>query len=289
MARFILIAGIFFSCVACHSNQTDNYNGTDYRLFKNTPIWELAQAVQEQNTESIKKLVTEQKQDLNYQEPKYGSTLLMLTIINDHLRSFETLLQLGANVNLHDSYSGTSALIIAADSDNSDAETFIRLLIQHGADPNDVEPGPRREGNTTRFSPLLAACEDVSNSVNTLEKVKILVDAGANVNYRNEFGASALKTAAVFDHYDVVLYLLEKGAEINTVFYVYNGQETYLWQQLRLSLFPIESEKYQQKMKVVRFLEEHDIDYRSIPIPESAIEQAKQLYPSNWQNYLDSY
>jgi len=287
--RFLLIVGIFFSCGSGDGSQEDDFSGTDYRLFKRTPIWELAKAVQEQNTNMINKLIVDKKQDLNYQEPKYGSTLLMLTILNNHFRSFETLLELGADINIYDSYNGSSAVIYAADVDEIAGVNFLNSLIQKGANPNDVQDGPRRKGNNSRLSALLAACQDVTDSSNPMANVKILVDAGGNVNYRNEFGASALREAAVFYHYDVVLYLLEKGAEINTIFYVHNGRKKFLWDQLRVSLFPIESDKYEQKMKVVEYLLKQGIDYRKLPIPEYAIEQAKKMYPNTWEDYLKKY
>ena len=49
------------------------------------------------------------------------------------------------------------------------------------------------------------------------------------------------------------------------------------------------SVKHEQKMKVVEYLLTKDIDYRKVPIPESAVEHAKKLYPDKWEEYLEKY
>lgn len=55
--------------------------GKDYRLFQNTPLWTLAKAVKQENLAEIKRITSNDSLDLNYQEPKYGMTLLMLTVM----------------------------------------------------------------------------------------------------------------------------------------------------------------------------------------------------------------
>ena len=282
--RFLLLAGFLAACTT-----REIPSGNDYRLFKSTPIWELAQAVEEQNVESVRSLVIDRKLDLNYREPQFGSTLLMLTILNNQPASFKTLLELGADVNIRDSFDGSSAIILAADAESGNEEMFILSLLEKGADANDVERGPRKEGNRTRLTPLLAACQDVHDNSKTMRKVELLVDAGADVKYENEFGTTPLKVAATFDHYDVVLYLLEKGADMNTVFTDYNGKNKYMWDELRVTLYPLNSLKHKEKMKVIKYLSNHGIDYGSIPVPDDVVEQAKKRYPNNWKEYLEKY
>jgi hypothetical protein len=278
-----------FLLVSCNLTNA-NYSATDYRLFEATPIWKLAKAVQAQEVEEIRRLIITDKYDMNFQEPKFGLTLLMLTIVNKHFISFETLLKLKADINIHDSYDGSSAIIDAADLDNiNDEWKYLKLLIQKGANPNDEEVGPRQKGNTTRKFALLVACKDITEGSKPLEKVKLLIEAGADVNHRNEYGATALEEAAVFDHYDVVLYLLENGADVHTIFEEYKGKKQYLVDHLRTSLFPFKSIKYEDKMKVVSFLLDQGVDYRRVPIPDYAIQQAKKLYPQTWREYLDHY
>ena len=54
--------------------------GYRFTNFENTKAWELAKAVQDEDVTNIERLVAENPKIINYQEPKYGNTLLMLTI-----------------------------------------------------------------------------------------------------------------------------------------------------------------------------------------------------------------
>lgn len=118
-------------------------NGNDYRLFQETPIWNLAKAVQDENVEEIKRIVKKDSVDVNYQESKFGHTLLILTIKNQHLNSCKTLLELGADPNKHDTYDGSSAIIDAAAINSIEGVDvkFLKLLLEHGGNPNDEETG----------------------------------------------------------------------------------------------------------------------------------------------------
>ena len=85
-----MIILLVFSCLlfSCSNNSREKsvdsseLSNIDYRLFQNTPAWELAKAVQEEDMDNFDKIISENPQIINYQESKYGNTLLMLTIIN---------------------------------------------------------------------------------------------------------------------------------------------------------------------------------------------------------------
>ncbi|HMF73679.1 MAG TPA: ankyrin repeat domain-containing protein [Flavitalea sp.] len=270
--------------------------GNDYRLFQGTPVWNLAKAVQDEKVDEIKRIVQEEKVNVDYQEKKFGNTLLMLTVDNQHYNSCKALLELGANPNKHDNYNGTSAIVDASNIENykDDNTKFIKLLLEYGGNPNDEETGKRQEGNTTRKTPLLAACSDVNQFVSPIEKVKVLVDAGANVNYKNEFNDFPLAEAVMHKHYDAVLYLLQKGADYSLMLFdraefSEGGKKMYIADLLREDLLHLDSKKYQQKMRVVEFLKEKGIDYRKVPIPDFVIKEAKETYPKNWKEYLEKY
>lgn len=179
--------------------------GLDYRLFQQTPAWELAKAVQDGNCSKIKEIVRKDPKLINYQDSVYGSTLLMLTIKNNHFKSFKTLIEEGADVNIHDTFSGTSAVIVASEYSSV---RFAELLLSHGADVNDVEIGARKTGNWTRFTPLIAASYSDNFSM-----VKYLISKGADINYQNEFHQSALSESILTNHYDIAYYLLQNGAD----------------------------------------------------------------------------
>ena len=261
-------------------------------MFKNTPIWDLAKAVRDGNTSEIKRLVQIQKMDIDYQESKFGSTLLMLTVLNEQYNSAKALLENGADPNKHDTYTGISAMIYSAgiQNQNDDNTKFLKLMLLHGGNPNDEETGDRQKGNSTRKNPLLVACADVIQDVTPIEKVKLLVEAGADINHKNEYGATPLQKALTDEHYDVILYLLQKAVDIRVPITEHpDGKKMYLVDLMRYDAFPLDSKKYQDKMKVVEFLKQKGIDYRKLPVPKKIMEDAKLLYPNNWQDYLEKY
>lgn len=265
----------------------------DYRLFQNTPAWDLAKAVQDENEGEINKILSKDKKLINYQEPKYGNTLLTLTIINQQMKPFKVLLDKNAEVNIHNTYDGTSPLIQSCMFKSYDSE-FAKILIERKANVNDVEVGKRREGNSTRFTPLIAASRE-----GKLDLVQILIKNGANINYENEFHHSALSSCVMQDRYDVTIYLLKSGVNyLRPIFYrpsddVDNNPKEdkpiYLIDLLREDFFELDSQEYKYKMKVVDFLKSKGIDYRSSPIPDYIKKKAQENYPNNWKEYLEKY
>ena len=262
-----------------------------YALFKETDAWELAKALCTEDTFRISEIISQNKSVINYQEPKYGNTLIIMSIKNRDYQSCQMLLAHGADPNIHDFTTGSTALILAAGIEDYDGDNtkFIKLLLSFNADPNLEETGERSPDNSTRKNPLLVACSDVNQFVSPIEKVRVLVEAGANVNYKNEYGMSPLRASIIYDHLDVVLYLLKAGADFKSPISYVDGNPYYLSDELRFMLFPLDDIKYKQKMEVVNFLMTKGIDYRSAPIPAYAKEQAQKMYPNNWSEYLEKY
>lgn len=270
--------------------------GDDYRLFWETPLKKLAQAVSKEDTNRISKLLKEDKVDINLKEPKFGQTLLILTINNRDFNSCKKLLELGANPHIQNDYSGTSAIIEASKNtiEKDLSIKFLKLLLEYGANPSDIEKGERKEGNTTRKTPLINACGLTLNDESPLEKVKLLVESGADINYKNEYNQFALQNTLIFEHYDVAIYLLKKGANYNEIIFdrskfSTDGKKIYITDLLRERLLPLNSLKYKQKMEIVDFLSQKGIDYRKTPIPSYVIKEVKVLYPDSWEAYLEKY
>ena len=207
------------------------------------------------------------KQNINYQEPTFGHSLLMMTVINQQYKICEKLLKLGANPNLHDYYSGTSAIIDASriNNDFGDNTKFIKLLLKYGANPSDVEMGARKDGNSVRNTPLMAT----SNAIYTqspVDKVKVLVEAGANINYIDEYGNSILKDALMLNNLDVVYYLLQKGADYSGIMidrskYTKDGTKLYIQDYLNEKDFPKGSKNYRYKLKIIEFLKAKGVKF----------------------------
>lgn len=213
LIQTLLLSLLMFSCNSWNREKPVDKKtllGYDYRLFQGTPAWTLSKAVQDKDIDKINETIINNRNLINYQEPRFGQTLLMLTIRNNNYKSFKCLLSLNANVNIHDSYMGSSALIIACKLGGNNIK-YALDLIEHGANVNDVETGrPRDYTNSTRYTPLMAAAES-----NRMDLVELLIIKNANVNYENEFHQSALSKALWLNQYRVSLYLIQHGADIN--------------------------------------------------------------------------
>ena len=262
----------------------------DYRLFQNTPAWELAKAVQDENEKRVNEILAENPKLIDFQENRFGSTLLILTVRNQQYKSFEILLKNKADVNIHDTYEGSSALIEACSYNLYDTK-FVETLLQNGANVNDTQVDIDKEGKTK--TALMKAAQ-----TGNLNLVKLLVEKKATLNYQNEYGQSALSESIMRDHYKVSFYLLQNGAEYKQpIFYrpgysVPNskkGQPVYLADFLREVFLDFGTDEYKYKMQIVDFLKSKGIDYRDIPIPDFIREKAQKKYPKNWEQYLEKY
>ena len=282
----IVMCVLFFSCIDREKlvDKAD-LTGKDYRLFQSTPAWELAKAVQDEDEKKINEIIAKSPSLVNFQEPKYGNTLLKLTVMNQQLKSFKVLLENKADVNIHNTYDGISALIEACSFKKYDTK-FVELLLQYGADVNDIEVGERREENTTRDTPLIAA-----SRADKLDLVELLIKHGANVNYQNEYKQSALSESVMQNNYEVVYFLLKSNADYNRPIFYREAQERkmYLVDFLREDFFELDTDEYSMKMEIVDFLKLKGIDYRAAPIPEYIKKKAQKEYPNSWQDYLAKY
>jgi hypothetical protein len=261
--------------------------GVDYRLFQNTPAWVLAKAVKDEDTTKIRDEVSKNKSLLSFREPVLGQPLLKLAVMNKNYPSVKTLLELGADPNMQDLYDGASPLMEATSigpgglgevtSSESDPR-YLELLLKYGGDPNAEETGPKKTGNADRFTPLLLACR-----WNNLDYVKILVNAGANVKYINEYGQSPLGEAIDSENPLMVIYLIKKGADFRRPMHkTVDGEEKYITDDLRYWRFDLGSDEYKKKMELVDFLKKNGMDYRKTKIPEEFIPD----YP---KEYLEKY
>jgi ankyrin repeat protein len=109
------------------------------------------------------------------------------------------LVDAGADVNLK-STEGFAPIISAVQGNH---KPVVDYLLTKGARINEKN-GPNG------ITPLYLAC-----SLGSLDIVKVLVDAGADVNQKSTQGYTSLFLAVKEKHKPVVDYLLSKGARIN--------------------------------------------------------------------------
>jgi ankyrin repeat protein len=123
---------------------------------------------------------------------------------------------------------GTTALLRAARAGDA---PMMRLLLSRGADPKiatgsdtpqDANSGPQRR-NPGGINPLMAAAglgskeEDTvgrkKTEADAIEAIKVLLDAGVDINAPDGRGQTALYGAALQGYDEVVKFLLSKGAD----------------------------------------------------------------------------
>lgn len=290
MRKLIIFLWIIYFFISCNNRETKIENkkllGNDYRLFQNTVAWELAKAVQDEDISKIKEEIIQKKVNVNSQEPRFGSTLLMLAIRNSQYQTTKTLLEIGANPNISDSYRGESAVISAA---NNNDPKYLELILKYKGNPNAIENAPFKPDDEVRQTALLAAINLLDP--NSLEKVKLLVNAGVNVNYYNlDHTDLALSEAITAKKMDVVLYLLQNGADYNLMLYkMIDDHKVYILEALRKCLIELNSEQYKYKLEVIDFLKEKGLDYNKELIPDYVLEDIKKKYPKDWEDYIKRY
>ncbi len=166
---FLLVVAMNFMISSCWP-QNDAGPGYRWELFKGTPEWELAKAAQKEDTSKIYEIIKQGSVNINYREPKYGQTILILAIANNDVNSVDALLKSGADVNVRNSV-GNQAIHEACTSPNlrSHSLEIIKLLVNHGADVNAVSAG-------TPTVPL-------AGTSSSLACTKLLLDHGANLYF----------------------------------------------------------------------------------------------------------
>jgi hypothetical protein len=255
--------------------------GKDFRLFQGTKAWELAKAVEDENVEGIKFLVKNEEIPVDYREERFKQTLLMLAVIGNKYKSVKTLLELGADPNTPDdtvNSAGENAVILASQGYLSTSPKVLKLLLKHGGNPNSISRGVQKVDFTKRIPNRFFALYEAISPDGDFEKVRILVEAGADVNLQTETtGAGAMQAAIYHDRMDVLLYLLEHGADYHKKFeridFEHSSEDstsymyTDILHELRFCFFPLDSKEYKDKLKVIDFLRKRGQNYWKYQLP----------------------
>jgi len=199
----------------------------------------------------------------------------MFAIYNNQYDSCKTLLELGASPNLKNTDYGSNSVIYAA---NNKDPKYLVLVLKYKGNPNSIETAPTKDGDQARKAALNAA---ISYDTSSFKKVRLLVEAGANINYSNNgpevYTNLPLADAIKVQKMDIVLYLLEKGANYNGVIYTrIDGQQVFILEALRQCLIDLDSEQYKYKLKVITFLKKRGLDYSKEPLSDYILNDIKK-------------
>lgn len=156
--------------------------------------------------EAVVRLLLERGADSESKEYKYGQTPLSLAAANGHEGVVRVLLEGGADSESKDKY-GQSPLSWAAEKGH---EAVVKVLLDNRVDIEsiDYEYGGR--------TPLSWAAANGHDAV-----VRLLLDKGANIKSKDDSGQS--------NDGDVVIVLLESGADVEPKWYKCGGRTPLSW------------------------------------------------------------
>ena len=121
------------------------------------------------------------------------------------------------NARFKPSAKGHALLVWAVAKENSET---VKFLLDNGADPNVKLMAGSTESAIFESTPAVNIEISMENIKfkrgQTKEICKLLINGGADVNYKNQLGQTVLHKAAVNARDDICALLLENGADINT-------------------------------------------------------------------------
>lgn len=129
-----------------------------------------------------------------------GATPLFWAMKN--YKGFKKLLELGADPNVVYGDGGTIMHWAVEATDGR----ILQAALSHGGNPNIVKPGEVAE-IPVRKTPIFEALKHGP------DRIDILLDAGAKIDARDGFGNTPVMMAASRPRFEVVLHLLERGAD----------------------------------------------------------------------------
>jgi hypothetical protein len=179
MIKTFLLFSIFFIKLSVFS-QSDSVRCV--LRFEGTIAYDLAAAVEKNDTLEIKKIIEKDKRLLEVTNPASGANALALAVKLENYEAFKVLIDLGANPNFINALTKRSVLIDACKfywkpNPYTIDLRFIELLLQKGADPNyAIEKNFVNEKGNRNFA--TSAIHKASKL--DLGMVKLLIEYGAD-------------------------------------------------------------------------------------------------------------
>lgn len=222
--RILAFLIIGTSCTV--NNETECFPGFEFKNFRGTLAEDLSQAVWEEDTTEIKRLVQQKNIYVDFQEPFYKRSLLQLAVVNNLYFSTKTLLELGANPNLVDTFDCSAVLNCVFKKDFECKPDFLELLLLHGGDPNQIAKYPINSSDSSVANTyvLMAPILQIVQS-NCMDELDILLEYGGDVNlYTKHDGYGAISEAIMHDNLNMTHYLIiEKQAMIPNVCVIFGA------------------------------------------------------------------
>ena len=189
-----LLSIIIFSC-----NTKEQNNNTDKATINIDDSTDNINKTEQSNNSSINTNETEETTYYSYTDKE-----IISFIESGDFQTIKKLIEsksLDVNYNLDiDEYSKSTPLIQAIKYKQTD---IINYLLENNADVNLKE-------ELTGFTPLMASLHDITIT-------ELLIEKGADIEAKDDDGINALVYASTYNNEEMVKFLLEKGADANTV------------------------------------------------------------------------
>lgn len=203
----IILSILCVICSYCNINQ-ESRDFHDIGVYKGTDVYGLALCVADNDSVKIEEYIHEHpKIDIDLPDSNFGCSLLMWAIFNGKYKSFEALLNNGANPNFISERDGSTPLMMAASyvANKGYDDRYLNTLLKDGADAKLVTLN--KEDSLYR--------NPIFDAITCLQYVKPLVEKGnIDVNFRLD-GISIVEEAILLEAVDVAYYLVvEKNADI---------------------------------------------------------------------------
>jgi uncharacterized protein len=190
----------------------EKHNWKAEKYFADPQVIALCRAIEANDLAEMDRLIAAGA-DVNAQG-KGKMTPLLWALPDNKLGRFERLLQNGANPNvIIESDFGTRGFMMPGTAVTHMASRtvfpgYFEAVFASGGDPNcEQKTKTLGAGDTPIFTVI------VSPVANKKQKIKLLLDKGADINHVNASEETPAKLAVEFGQFDIVLMLLELGAD----------------------------------------------------------------------------
>lgn len=179
--------------------------------------------------------------DPNQTNKNSGFFPLLIAVSENSVRMTEILLEAGANPNQHNEVTGIFPLFYAS---SKGIAQIIEILLKSGADPNKTCVCNDKEVVTSLIEAICSR---------DMYATKLLIEYGADVNYKTEPKKNTALIAAVMDgEHKIVSYLLENGADPRIM--NYDGRTAIDCLKLVMKVtHDTKNQKFVETMRILRF------------------------------------